>query len=105
MRGLEFKYNDSTLYQSVNFLIKWLQVNMSFMLIVKIQCRKDIYQLFSFLPSFQKIDNQLYGGLYPIILYPSVIPKDAKETDAHPAFHVSLIKAKDECKFLTLFFL
>ncbi|EXX73461.1 Vps13p [Rhizophagus irregularis DAOM 197198w] len=67
MRGLEFKYNDSTLYQSVNFLIKWLQ-----------------------------IDNQLYGGLYPIILYPSVIPKDAKETDAHPAFHVSLIKAKDE---------
>ncbi|GES89872.1 vacuolar protein sorting-associated protein vps13 [Rhizophagus clarus] len=67
MRGLEFKYNDSTLYQSVTFLIKWLQ-----------------------------IDNQLYGGLYPIILYPTVIPKDAKETDAHPAFHASLIKAKDE---------
>lgn len=42
MRGLEFKYNDSTLYQSVNFLIKWLQVNISFLLIVKIQCRKDI---------------------------------------------------------------
>ncbi|CAI2166885.1 9593_t:CDS:10 [Funneliformis geosporum] len=67
MRGLEFKYNDSTLYQSVNFLIKWLQ-----------------------------IDNQLYGGLYPIILYPTVIPKDTKETDVHPAFHASLIKAKDE---------
>lgn len=56
MRGLEFKYNDSTLYQSVNFLIKWLQVNMSFMLIVKIQCRKDIYQLFFFLPSFLSKD-------------------------------------------------
>jgi len=39
--------------------------------------------------------------LYPIILYPTVIPKDAKETDNHPAFHASLIKAKDEGKFLT----
>ncbi|CAG8609296.1 9150_t:CDS:10, partial [Funneliformis caledonium] len=67
MRGLEFKYNDSTLYQSINFIIKWLQ-----------------------------IDNQLYGGLYPIILYPTVIPKDTKETEVHPAFHASLIKAKDE---------
>ncbi|CAG8707212.1 4974_t:CDS:2, partial [Acaulospora morrowiae] len=70
MRGLEFKYSDSTLYQSINFTLKWLQ-----------------------------IDNQLYGGLCPIILYPTVIPKDTKETEIHPAFQTSLIKAKDECKF------
>nr|CAG8504476.1 8535_t:CDS:10 [Entrophospora candida]CAG8514013.1 6898_t:CDS:10 [Entrophospora candida] len=69
MRGLEFKYKDSTLYQSINFVVKWLQ---------------------------ESIDNQLYGGLYPIILYPTMIPKDEKETDTHPAFHAALIKAKDE---------
>ncbi|CAG8815851.1 13366_t:CDS:2, partial [Dentiscutata erythropus] len=72
MRGLEFKYSDSTLYQSINFVVKWLQ-----------------------------IDNQLYGGLYPIILYPTVVPKDSKEIEVHPAFHTSLIKAKDESHGVT----
>ncbi|CAG8629647.1 9806_t:CDS:10, partial [Dentiscutata heterogama] len=68
VRGLEFTYNDSTLYQSINFFVKWLQ-----------------------------IDNQLYGGIYPIILYPTVIPKEANDSElVHPAFHASLTKAKDD---------
>ncbi|CAG8555201.1 10349_t:CDS:10 [Paraglomus brasilianum] len=67
LRGLEFSYSDSTLYQSLNFVVKWLQ-----------------------------IDNQLYGGLYPIIFYPTVIPKEGKEIEAHPTFNATLIKSKDE---------
>jgi vacuolar protein sorting-associated protein 13A/C len=31
-----------------------------------------------------QIDNQLFGGLYPILLYPSVIPKDSKELEIRP---------------------
>ncbi|CAG8450182.1 1456_t:CDS:10 [Cetraspora pellucida] len=68
VRGLKFTYSDSTLYQSINFCVNWLQ-----------------------------IDNQLYGGIYPIILYPTVIPKDVSESEQiHPAFQASLTKAKDE---------
>ncbi|KAG9302115.1 hypothetical protein G9A89_020549 [Geosiphon pyriformis] len=67
MRSMELKYSDSTLYQSINFIVRWLQ-----------------------------IDNQLYGGLYPIILYPTVIPKDTKEKESLPSFHATLIKAKDD---------
>ncbi|KAF0534769.1 vacuolar protein sorting-associated protein 13 [Gigaspora margarita] len=75
VRGLEFTYNDSTLYQSVNFFVKWLQ-----------------------------IDNQLYGGIYPIILYPTVIPKDTNDSElVHRAFHASLTKAKDESHGVTYF--
>ncbi|CAG8516340.1 7059_t:CDS:10 [Ambispora leptoticha] len=66
MRGMELKYSDSTLYQSINFVVRWLQ-----------------------------IDNQLYGSLYPIILYPTIIPKDSKGV-THPNFQSKLIKAKDD---------
>ncbi|CAG8518582.1 8655_t:CDS:10 [Ambispora gerdemannii] len=66
MRGMELKYSDSTLYQSINFVVRWLQ-----------------------------IDNQLYGGLYPIIFYP-ILPKDSKGTVTHPNFQSTLIKAKDD---------
>ncbi|KAF8938290.1 hypothetical protein BGZ58_001218 [Dissophora ornata] len=67
MTGLELRYTDSNMYQSVNMLVKWLQ-----------------------------IDNQLYGGSSPIILCPTQVPKDRKDASAHPTLHSALVRAKDE---------
>lgn len=66
-REIEFKYGDSTLYQTLNATIKWIQ-----------------------------IDNQLYGGIFPILLYPSVVPKTGKEMEAHPIFHSMITRVKDD---------
>lgn len=67
LRDIEFKYSDSRLYQTVNATIKWVQ-----------------------------IDNQLYGGIFPILLYPSVVPKTGKEMEAHPIFHSMVTRVKDD---------
>ena len=67
LREIEFKYGDSKLYQTLNATIKWIQ-----------------------------IDNQLYGGIFPILLYPSVVPKTGKEMEAHPIFHSMLTRVKDD---------
>ncbi|KAI8935314.1 hypothetical protein NX059_007900 [Plenodomus lindquistii] len=67
LRDIEFKYSDSPLYQMVNMQVKWIQV-----------------------------DNQLYGGIFPIIFYPSVVPKTGKEMEAHPIFQTSITKVKDD---------
>ncbi|KAF8254179.1 hypothetical protein K440DRAFT_652243 [Wilcoxina mikolae CBS 423.85] len=66
-RDLEFKYGTSSLYQTYSLIIKWVQ-----------------------------IDNQLYGGIFPIILYPSVVPKTGKEMDVHPSIHASATLVNDE---------
>ncbi|EPS41948.1 hypothetical protein H072_4103 [Dactylellina haptotyla CBS 200.50] len=66
-RGIEFKYNESNLYQTLNLVVKWIQ-----------------------------IDNQLYGGIFPILLYPSVVPKTGKEMDVHPSFHTAVTRVKDD---------
>ncbi len=66
-REMELKYADSKLYQTVNFTVKWIQ-----------------------------IDNQLYGGVFPILLYPSVVPKTGKEMEAHPIFHTMVTRVKDD---------
>ena len=66
-REIEVKYGDSKLYQTLNTTIKWIQ-----------------------------IDNQLYGGIFPILLYPSVVPKTGKEMEAHPVFHTQIIRVKDD---------
>ena len=66
-REIELKYNDSKLYQTLNSTIKWVQ-----------------------------IDNQLYGGIFPILLYPSVVPKTGKEMEAHPIFHAMVTRVKDD---------
>ncbi|KAI4286783.1 MAG: hypothetical protein L6R35_003961 [Caloplaca aegaea] len=66
-REIEFKYSDSRLYQTLNATIKWVQ-----------------------------IDNQLYGGIFPILLYPSVVPKTGKEMEAHPIFHTMVTRVKDD---------
>ena len=67
LREMELKYNESKLYQTFNATIKWIQ-----------------------------IDNQLYGGTFPILLYPSVVPKTGKEMEAHPIFHAAVTRVKDD---------
>ncbi|KAG4305942.1 hypothetical protein PORY_000852 [Pneumocystis oryctolagi] len=67
LRDLNLKFSDSPIYQNLDIIVKWIQ-----------------------------IDNQLYGGIYPIILYPSVIQKASKDLDTHPSFHSSIIKVKDD---------
>ena len=66
-RDIELKYNESALYQMINASIKWIQ-----------------------------IDNQLYGGIFPLILYPSVVPKTGKEMEVHPSFHAMVTRVKDD---------
>lgn len=67
LRDIELKYSDSALYQMVNLTVKWIQ-----------------------------IDNQLYGGIFPILFYPSVVPKTGKEMEAHPIFQTSVTRVKDD---------
>ncbi|OCK84928.1 vacuolar protein sorting-associated protein 13 [Lepidopterella palustris CBS 459.81] len=66
-RDIELKYSDSALYQTLNTTVKWIQ-----------------------------IDNQLYGGIFPIIFYPSVVPKTGKEMEAHPIFQMNITRVKDD---------
>lgn len=67
LRDMELKYTESKLFQNVNATIKWIQ-----------------------------IDNQLYGGIFPIIFYPSVVPKTGKEMEAHPILHAAITRVKDD---------
>ncbi|MBE3109024.1 MAG: hypothetical protein IMZ46_00705, partial [Acidobacteria bacterium] len=67
LRELGLKYTESPLYQTVSLTVKWVQV-----------------------------DNQLYGGLFPIVLYPSVVPKRAQEIEAHPSVHAMVTRVKDD---------
>jgi len=66
-RDLEIKYEESALYQTVKSVIKWIQ-----------------------------IDNQLYGGIFPILFYPSVVPKTGKEMEAHPILKSTISRVKDD---------
>ena len=66
-RDVELKYNDSKLYQTLDWTTKWIQV-----------------------------DNQLYGGIFPILMYPSVVPKSGKDLEAHPIFHAAVTRVKDD---------
>ncbi|KAG4417512.1 hypothetical protein IFR04_009324 [Cadophora malorum] len=66
-RDISLKYAESPLFQTITAGIKWIQ-----------------------------IDNQLYGGIFPMILYPSVVPKNTKETESHPSVHVMITRVKDD---------
>ena len=66
-RDAQLRYSDSPLYQTVSLTVKWIQ-----------------------------IDNQLYGGIFPMILYPSVVPKRAQEIEAHPSLHAMVTRVKDD---------
>lgn len=67
LRGIELRYNESDLYQNLSVKLKWIQ-----------------------------IDNQLFGGIFPIVLYPSVVPKSGKEMNNHPSFSGAICKVKDD---------
>ncbi|CAN6662886.1 intermembrane lipid transfer protein Vps13p [Trichomonascus vanleenenianus] len=67
LRGFEFNFRSSELFDTFSVKMKWIQ-----------------------------IDNQLYGGIYPIILFPSVIPKSGREIESHPTFSASITRVKDE---------
>jgi vacuolar protein sorting-associated protein 13A/C len=67
MRELEIKYTESSVYQTLRAQIKWIQ-----------------------------IDNMLYGGIFPIILYPTVVPKTGKEMESHPILQASITRVKDD---------
>ncbi|KAI8363865.1 hypothetical protein EDC96DRAFT_608831 [Choanephora cucurbitarum] len=67
IKGLDLKYTDSNMYQSIRLGLRWLQ-----------------------------IDNQLYSSTYPILCYPTTLPKVAHESSAHPALHIALDKVKDD---------
>lgn len=67
VKGFDFKYTDSNMYQSLRFSIQWLQ-----------------------------IDNQLYNTTYPILCYPTTLPKVSSELATHPALHIALDKVKDD---------
>jgi vacuolar protein sorting-associated protein 13A/C len=55
-----------------------------------------LYQTVSLAVKWIQVDNQLYGGIFPMILYPSVVPKRAQEIEAHPSLHAMVTRVKDE---------
>lgn len=67
LRGLELRYNESDLYQNLSLKVKWIQV-----------------------------DNQLFGGIFPIVIYPTVVPKSGKEMNEHPSFSAAVSRVKDD---------
>ncbi|WFD35586.1 Vacuolar protein sorting-associated protein 13 [Malassezia cuniculi] len=71
-RGIEFHYSESQVTTAVNLICKWIQ-----------------------------IDNQIYGHLFPIVLYPTIVPKSGTELDVHPTLQASIIRVKDESHGVT----
>ncbi|GMF60986.1 unnamed protein product [[Candida] boidinii] len=72
IKGIELRYNESDLYQNVSLKMKWIQ-----------------------------IDNQLFSCIYPILLYPSVVPKSTNEMSDHPAFSASVSRQKGDSHGVT----
>lgn len=67
LRDISLQYSESPLFQTITTAVKWVQ-----------------------------IDNQLYGGIFPMILYPSVVPKNTRETESHPSVHAMITRVKDD---------
>ncbi|KAI8376296.1 uncharacterized protein BYT42DRAFT_594245 [Radiomyces spectabilis] len=67
MKDVDFKYTDSNMYQSIRTSIRWLQ-----------------------------IDNQFHGSTYPILFFPTTLPKHANNASVHPTLHMALDKVKDD---------
>lgn len=66
-KGVELRYNQSDLYNTYSWKLKWFQ-----------------------------IDNQLFGSVFPNVLYPTAIPNTEKEITNHPVFSGSISKVKDD---------
>jgi vacuolar protein sorting-associated protein 13A/C len=68
LKGLKIGYSDYAQYYEAYMDCKWIQ-----------------------------IDNQLFGGIFPIIFYPTTTAKDAKALDAQPTLQLSVAILKDTC--------
>lgn len=64
---LEMRYNESQATRSYGLTIKWMQ-----------------------------IDNQLWGALFPISLYPANLPKDKTALETLPTLQVAVVESKDK---------
>ena len=71
-RGIGFQYSDNNIHTTYNMSCKWIQ-----------------------------IDNQLFGGLFPIILYPTTQPNDGRELERQPTLDSSIIVSKDSSHGVT----
>lgn len=67
VNGFELQYRVSELYETITTKLKWFQ-----------------------------IDNQLLGGIFPILLYPSVLKNTRKELEEHPTFSGSITRVRDD---------
>lgn len=67
IRDIAFDYTDSAALMTITANIKWIQ-----------------------------IDNQLYGGVFPIILYPTKLAKNSKGAEIPPSLHAQLRIVKDD---------
>lgn len=67
VRGVELQYRVSEIFETVTMKMKWIQ-----------------------------IDNQLDDSIFPILLYPSVVPNIAREMESHPIFSGSISKVRDD---------
>lgn len=63
-KGLEFRQQQSKLFQTLGFTLKWLQ-----------------------------IDNCLFDYTHPILMYPAVVQKKEQELEDHPILNVGIIKS------------
>ncbi|KAI8057703.1 hypothetical protein BDF22DRAFT_772292 [Syncephalis plumigaleata] len=72
LRGLEISFVDWTIQQSFHVICQWLQ-----------------------------IDNQKFGAIYPIVLFPTAISRRLEDTE-HPAFHLAVVRSKDTYFLYTL---
>jgi vacuolar protein sorting-associated protein 13A/C len=70
--GLKFEYTNSPVAQAVNLVCGTLQ-----------------------------IDNQLHDALFPVVLQPTPVPKDASTVAALPTFQGSIIWLKDEGGYIS----
>lgn len=72
--GLELRYNESDLYQTLSWKLKWFQV-----------------------------DNQLFGSPFQNVLYPAAVLHTAQEIENHPVVSGSVSKVKDDSHGLVYF--
>jgi vacuolar protein sorting-associated protein 13A/C len=47
-----------------------------------------------------QIDNQMYGAVSPIFVYPTVIPHNSKDKEEKPVFFASAMHSKDACMII-----
>ncbi|XBW38293.1 hypothetical protein QEN19_003882 [Hanseniaspora menglaensis] len=67
IKGIELRYNNSKIYKSVSWKLKWLQV-----------------------------DNQLFEDNFKNVLYPTVVTDRTDDMNSHPVFSGSITRVNDE---------